>query len=281
MPDYLRIAERAAKAVRAGLSYVGAAVDCSLPARVDIHRELFDQPAFCCCDQPNVLQQCGPCRLDEHAACAEAWLVAREAENEVHEPMSDWFRSTPESELLLDAERVVVAANELSAAISAHFKTSDASAGKQRGSVDDPAAAVVQPAPAAGVGLCPAVYPSEILGREVWCDLRDGHTGDHEATGENGMQSRWKVRSAPVDLPPADPGAESPAPEFDWVTWVIPAITDVLAEHVSVAISTGICCLDPNNGESYHAIFDNWHDYRDHVAPIIAARIHSAAADQK
>lgn len=78
-------------------------------------------------------------------------------------------------------------------------------------------------------------------------------------------------------------GVENTAPAdvadgFDWVRWVIPAITDVLAEHFfwfanhSSVGSEDHCLCGARPRDQL--------DWREHVAPLIAMRIKSAAAAQ-
>lgn len=73
----------------------------------------------------------------------------------------------------------------------------------------------------------------------------------------------------------------SDAPEFDWVTWVIPAITGALAAHRAVQNGSSVMCYTgPPIGWDTCGEFSDMQAWREHVAPIIAARIHLAAGQQ-
>jgi hypothetical protein len=71
------------------------------------------------------------------------------------------------------------------------------------------------------------------------------------------------------------PGADSltsavAAENLTWEGWAVPAIDDVLANHEPKVNRHGIHCshIDSNCGD-----FVDWQDWREHVSPLIAARI--------
>lgn len=60
----------------------------------------------------------------------------------------------------------------------------------------------------------------------------------------------------------------------DWLGWAVPAVLEVLAEHLAIVGADGYCyCYSDGEGISSHGRFADWSEWREHVAPIIADRI--------
>jgi hypothetical protein len=110
-----------------------------------------------------------------------------------------------------------------------------------------------------------------------------GPPGCNPSVGGEGSPADSDIRKSPAgERPIVSTGSASVLPvetEFDWVTWVIPAITDVLAEHIPCQDYTGIYCNEATL-DGPHEYFEDWAAWREHVGPLIAQRIHSAAASQ-
>lgn len=90
----------------------------------------------------------------------------------------------------------------------------------------------------------------------------------------------WKIQlegpdgtlGAPI-LIPAQPPAE---PMDAWLAWALPAIFDVLAAHTGEQTldDTVWCCNRSDVGLDHDDnVFEDWQAWREHVAPIVAARI--------
>lgn len=106
---------------------------------------------------------------------------------------------------------------------------------------------------------------------------------DPSPTSPPASQPRVCDEGSPADsdIPPS-PAGERP----DWPTWAVPAICDVLADHQFVDIMTEddadwkrYGCYHAGEDRTHQWLVDE-HDWRDHVAPLIAEHLDTAMKSQ-
>jgi hypothetical protein len=74
------------------------------------------------------------------------------------------------------------------------------------------------------------------------------------------------------DIPPSPPAGQP----FDWHGWAIPAICEVLAEHLPIYgdyAKDGVRQVKCRDLTRQHRICADWQAWREHVSPLIADRI--------
>lgn len=84
------------------------------------------------------------------------------------------------------------------------------------------------------------------------------------------------VGSAAVSGPPPQPPA---AGQPTWVDWAVPAICEVLAQHMPIELARDeIWCADRDQpGERHtHGLFEDRQEWREHVGPEIAQHLRNA-----
>lgn len=177
---------------------------------------------------------------------------------------------------------------------------------------DGPDAADVLDNLYAARALCHARKPNDPPNVRTFCDEQLGHDGNHRhgrsefwPQAPAASAGRGESSSPEVSDPPTAPSGErgnttsagppaaeddpaggdfppSPAGSPTWVDWAVPAICDVLADHRPKTddprTGTGIYCYDTGDGHAPgpHGWFDDWQEWREHVAPLIAERLDTA-----